>query len=112
MPIYEPLFADGSFGYRPNRSAKNAILKVKEYAEQGYTYAVVLDLSPLLENVYLNEFDQEFRKRGVPCIRYADAIVLLAQIINSLALQWEGTEMASGGKSLCKVCTVILRSFT
>ena len=33
MPIYEPLFADGSFGYRPNRSAKEAILKVKEYAE-------------------------------------------------------------------------------
>ena len=116
-------------------SAKDAILKVKEYAEQGYTFAVVLDLSkyfdtinheilidllrknvkdervvqlikrylksgvmengvvidteegspqggnlsPLLANVYLNEFDQEFLKRGVPCIRYADDIVLLAK---------------------------------
>ena len=45
MPIYEPLFAEGSYGYRPNRSAKDAILKVKEYAEQGYTFAVSLDLS-------------------------------------------------------------------
>ncbi len=27
------------------------------------------NLSPLLANVYLNEFDQEFLKRGVPCIR-------------------------------------------
>jgi group II intron reverse transcriptase/maturase len=135
MPIYEPLFADGSYGYRPNRSAKDAIMKVKEYAEQGYTFAVVLDLSkyfdtlnheilinlirrnvkdervvqmikrylksgvmengvvidteegspqggnlsPLLANIYLNEFDQEFLKRGVPCIRYADDIVLLAK---------------------------------
>ena len=135
VPIYEPLFADGSFGYRPNRSAKEAVLKVKEYAEQGYTYAVVLDiskyfdtinheilinllrknikdervvqlikrylksgvmengvvinteegspqggnLSPLLANIYLNEFDQEFLKRGVPSIRYADDIVLLAK---------------------------------
>ena len=105
VPIYEPLFADGSYGYRPNRSAKDAILKVKEYAEQGYTFAVVLDLSkyfdtlnqngvvidteegspqggnlsPLLANVYLNEFDQEYLKRGVPCIRYADDIVLLAK---------------------------------
>jgi len=134
-PIYETLFADGSYGYRPNRSAKDAILKVKEYAEQGYTFAVVLDLSkyfdtlnheilinllrknvkdervvqlikrylksgvmengvvidteedspqggnlsPLLANVYLNEFDREFLKRGVPCIRYADDIVLLAK---------------------------------
>ena len=37
------------------------------------------NLSPLLANVYLNEFDQEFLKRGVPRIRYADDIVLLAK---------------------------------
>ena len=135
VPIYEPLFAENSFGYRPNRSAKDAIIKIKEYAEQGYTFAVALDLSkyfdtlnheilinllrrnvkdervvqlikrclksgvmengvvieteegspqggnlsPLLANIYLNEFDQEFIKRGVPCIRYADDIVLLAK---------------------------------
>ena len=135
VPIYEPLFADNSYGYRPQRDAKQAILKVKEYAEQGYTYAVSIDLSryfdtinheillnilrrdikderviqmikrylkggvmengvvmeteegspqggnlsPLLSNIYLNEFDQEFLKRGVPCIRYADDIVLLAK---------------------------------
>ena len=135
MPIFEPLFAEDSFGYRPGRSAKDAILRIKEYAEQGYTRAVVLDLSkyfdtlnhtlllnllrqqvkderviqmvkrylksgvmengvvteteegspqggnlsPLLANIYLNEFDWEFKKRGVPCIRYADDIVLLAK---------------------------------
>ena len=135
IPIYEPLFVETSYGYRPNKSAKDAILKVKEYAEQGYMFAVTLDLSkyfdtlnhekminllrkevkderviqlikrylksgvmengvvmdteegspqggnlsPLLANVYLNEFDQEFTKRGVPCIRYADDIVLLAK---------------------------------
>ena len=135
MPIYEPQFAEGSFGYRPGRSAKDAIMKVKEYAEEGYRYAVSLDLSryfdtlnheillnvlrrtvkderviqwikrylksgvmengvvmeteegapqggnlsPLLANIYLNEFDQEFQRRGVPCVRYADDIVLLAK---------------------------------
>ena len=50
-PIYEPLFADGSYGYRPNRSAKDAILKVKEYAEQGYTFAVALDLSKYFDTL-------------------------------------------------------------
>jgi len=135
MPIYEPLFAEGSYGYRPGRSAKDAIMKVKEYAEEGYRYAVVLDLSkyfdtlnherllnllrknvsderviqmikrylksgvmengvvmdteegspqggnlsPLLANIYLNEFDWEYCRRGVPCVRYADDIVLLAR---------------------------------
>ena len=36
-PIYEPLFSDGSYGYRPGRSAQMAIQKVKECAEQGYS---------------------------------------------------------------------------
>ena len=135
MPIYEPLFSEGSYGYRPGRGAKDAIKKVKEYAEQGYTHAVSLDLSkyfdtlnhalllnllrkqikdervvqmikrylksgvmedgvitgteegspqggnlsPLLANIYLDEFDKEYEKRGVPCVRYADDIVLLAR---------------------------------
>ena len=51
VPIYEPLFAEGSYGYRPNRSAKDARLKVKEYAEQGYTFAVVLDLSKYFDTL-------------------------------------------------------------
>ena len=51
VPIYELLFAEGSYGYRPNRSAKDAILKVKEYAEQGYTFAVVLDLSKYFDTL-------------------------------------------------------------
>ena len=45
MPVYEPLFSDDSFGYRPGRGAKDAIYRIKEYIEQGYTRAVVLDLS-------------------------------------------------------------------
>ena len=45
MPIYEPLFSDDSFGYRPGRGAKDAIFRIKEYIEQGYSRAVVLDLS-------------------------------------------------------------------
>ena len=34
---------------------------------------------PLLANIYLNEFDQEYQKRGVVFVRYADDIVLLAK---------------------------------
>ena len=37
------------------------------------------NLSPLLANIYLDEFNKEFEKRGVPCVRYADDIVLLAR---------------------------------
>lgn len=135
QPIYEPLFSDGSYGYRPKRSAQQAIQKVKAYAEQGYVHAVEIDLSkyfdtlnhelllnqlrrhihdkrvielikrylksgvmeneiiskteegspqggplsPLLANIYLNEFDQEMASRNVKVIRYADDIVVLAK---------------------------------
>ena len=37
------------------------------------------NLSPLLANIYLNEFDKEFERRGVPLVRYADDIVLLSK---------------------------------
>ena len=134
-PIYEPLFSDDSFGYRPKRSAQMAIQRVKEYAEKGYTRAVLIDLSkyfdtlnhellmnmvreqvkdkrvtelikkylksgvmenglviktregspqggplsPLLANIYLDRFDQEMKRRGVPVVRYADDIVVLVR---------------------------------
>ena len=51
MPIYEPLFSDDSFGYRPERGAKDAILRIKEYIERGYTRAVVLDLSKYFDTL-------------------------------------------------------------
>ena len=51
MPIYEPLFSDDSFGYRPGRGAKDAIFRIKEYIEQGYTRAVVLDLSKYFDTL-------------------------------------------------------------
>ena len=51
IPIYEPKFSDGSYGYRPNRSAKDAILKAKEYADEGYKYAVWLDLSKYFDTL-------------------------------------------------------------
>jgi len=51
IPIYEPKFSDGSYGYRPHRSAKDAILKVKEYADEGYKFAVCLDLSKYFDTL-------------------------------------------------------------
>ena len=49
------------------------VVRTEEGSPQGG------NLSPILANIYLNEFDQEFQRRGVPCIRYADDIVLLAK---------------------------------
>lgn len=45
------MFSDGSYGCRPNRNAKDAILKEKEYADNGYKYAVCLDLSKYFDTL-------------------------------------------------------------
>ena len=73
-PIYEPKFSDGSYGYRPNRSAKDAILKVKEWADEGYKYAVCLDLSKyfdtLCHELLMNMIRQDIKdKRLIDLIK-------------------------------------------
>lgn len=154
IPIYEPQFSDASYGYRPGRNAKQAIRKVKKYAEEGYTHAVQVDLSkyfgtighdmllnllrqtikderviklikkylksgimengvivrtekgtpqggplsPLLANIYLNEFDQEWAKRGVKHIRYADDIVILTKSKRAAEHQLESSKQYLEGK--------------
>lgn len=34
--IYDPTFSESSFGFRPNRSAHDAIRKAKSYIKEGY----------------------------------------------------------------------------
>ena len=51
IPIYEPKLSDGNYGYIPHRSAKDEILKVKDYSDEEYKYAVCLDLSKYFDTL-------------------------------------------------------------
>lgn len=50
-PIYEPLFSDNSFGFRPMRGAHDALRRVKEYADAGNVWCVSLDLERFFDTV-------------------------------------------------------------
>lgn len=50
-PICEPLFSDCSFGFRPNRKCEQAIIKLLEYFNDGYTWIVDIDLEKFFDNV-------------------------------------------------------------
>ena len=50
-PIFERVFSDNSYGFRPNRSAHDAIHKVEEIYNHGYHYVVDLDLTAYFDNV-------------------------------------------------------------
>ena len=50
-PMFEPLFSENSYGFRPNRSCEQAIIKLLEYFNDGYTWVVDIDLEKFFDNV-------------------------------------------------------------
>ena len=50
-PIYEPMFAETSYGFRPKRSAHGALRKSKEYLEAGKVWTVDMDLEKFFDKV-------------------------------------------------------------
>lgn len=139
QPRVEPMFATVSYGFRPGRSALQAVQKVQEYLDHGYLYIVEVDIkdffgalhhqvlmdkvrrtipdrqvtrliwqflqagvmeegkvrtettgtpqggviSPLLANLYLNEFDRKLSRSDWKLVRYADDFVILCRSVNA-----------------------------
>lgn len=130
VPVFDPGFVPVSYGFRPGKSAHDAVKVARLVIEQGYRWVVEVDLdaffdrvnhdglmarvarkvkdkrllklirryveagimadgvrqavsegtpqgsplSPLLSNIMLDDFDQEFWVRGHRFVRYADDI--------------------------------------
>ena len=51
QPMYEPLFSENSYGFRPKRSAHQAMKQALEYYNEGYTQVVDLDLAKYFDTV-------------------------------------------------------------
>jgi len=50
-PIFDTEFSASSFGFRPGRSAHDAVRQVREYLRQGYRIAVDIDLAKFFDTV-------------------------------------------------------------
>lgn len=50
-PIFDPQFSPYSYGFRPNKSAHQAIEQARTYIEEGYTYVVDIDLEKFFDRV-------------------------------------------------------------
>jgi retron-type reverse transcriptase len=51
MPLFEPLFSNHSYGYRPRRSAHQAVQQAQEYVQEGYEWVVDIDLEKFFDRV-------------------------------------------------------------
>ena len=50
-PIFEEQFSDNSFGFRPNRSCEQAVIRALEYLNDGYEWIVDIDLERFFDTV-------------------------------------------------------------
>jgi RNA-directed DNA polymerase len=50
-PIFDPTFSDASFGYRPGRSAQQAVVRARKHMAAGYRWVVDLDLEKFFDRV-------------------------------------------------------------
>lgn len=50
-PIYEPLFSEHSYGFRPNRCCEMAVVKALEYMNEGFHWVVDIDLEKFFDTV-------------------------------------------------------------
>lgn len=50
-PLYEPRFSDASYGFRPGRSAHQALRQAQEYVAEGYEIVVDVDLEKFFDRV-------------------------------------------------------------
>ncbi|NHM25710.1 group II intron reverse transcriptase/maturase [Desulfofundulus sp. TPOSR] len=50
-PIFDPQFSEASYGFRPGRRAHDAVRKARQYVEEGYEWAVDLDIEKFFDRV-------------------------------------------------------------
>jgi len=51
-PIFEPLFSDHSYGFRPGRSQRQAVEAARRIVAEGKPYVVDLDLSKFFDRIH------------------------------------------------------------
>jgi len=68
-PVFDPNFSESSCGFRPNRSAHQAVTRVVKDIQRGYRYAVDIDLEKFFDtvdhDVLMNRVSRRIRNKGI-----------------------------------------------
>ncbi len=63
-PIFDPHFSESSYGFRPGRSAHQAVLKARSYVAAGKRFVVDMDLSEVFRSRESRRVDVESGAKG------------------------------------------------
>jgi RNA-directed DNA polymerase len=93
QPEWDNTFSDHSYGFRPGRSAHQAIARAQQYLEDGYTWVVDLDLEKFFDRVHQDKLMRLVKGR------VADRRVrqLIDRYLKAGALTGDGFEMTAEG---------------
>lgn len=61
--IYDDTLSDNSFGFRPNRSAQDAIMSTLDYLNEGYEWVIDLDIEAYFDTVNHDKLISILRER-------------------------------------------------
>jgi group II intron reverse transcriptase/maturase len=86
-PIFEAEFERCSFGYRPGRSVRDAVLQIKAYFDQGYRWVVEADIDAFFDSV-----DHELLLTRVRRLISEERIVRLLELWVRAAV-WDGSQV-------------------
>jgi len=78
-PIFEPLFSESSYGFRPGRSAHQAVQRAREYIEAGYSIVVDMDLSKFFDRVHHDKLMARVARR----VRDKRVLVLIRRYLEA-----------------------------
>ena len=110
--IYEPLFSENSYGFRPRRNAHQAIKKAEEYYKQGYVKVVDIDLAKYFDTVnhdiLINSLRKEIKDEAVISLirKFLKSGVMIKGIVNKTQ---EGTPQ--GGNLSPLLSNIYLTAF-
>ena len=62
-PMYDPAFSEWSYGFRPNRSAQQAVQKAKTHIQKGKRWVVDMDLRKFFDEVNHQRLLSKLSKR-------------------------------------------------
>jgi RNA-directed DNA polymerase len=88
-PLFEPGFSEFSFGFRPGRSAHQAVIKARDYQREGKRWVVDMDLAQFFDEVnhdmLMARIGRKIRDRRVKALirRYLRSGVLWGGVVST-----------------------------
>jgi len=112
QPLFEPLFSDASYGFRPNRNPIQAVRKVQEYLEQGYEYIVDADIEDFFGTIshrtLMNKIRETVKDRAIARLIWK---FLKAGIMEEGKIRYQTTGTPQGGIISPLLANLYLNSF-